>query len=61
MKIETFKIESEAEANDYLRDLLARPEYRSMAEIEHRAHTVVSGDDLKKYFVAKGAEILKNT
>ncbi len=61
MKTQTFEIAHEAEADEHLRDLLAKPEYRSMAEVKRRAHEIVSGYNLKKYFVAKGAEILKNT
>jgi hypothetical protein len=31
--VESFKIESESEADEYLKDLLAEPKYRSISEV----------------------------
>jgi hypothetical protein len=58
MSIQAFMIESEAEADDYLRDVLAKPEYRSMSEVELRAHSYISDAGLRKYFTEKAREIL---
>jgi hypothetical protein len=58
MEIGPFQIESEDEANSYLRDLLARPEYRSMVEVEHRAATYIRDPKLVDYFTSKAAEML---
>jgi hypothetical protein len=60
MTVQAFMIESEAEADDYLRDLLAKPEYRSMSEVELRAHKYINDDGLAKYFTDKAREILSS-
>ena len=59
VNIESFKIENESEADDYLRDLLAKPEYRSMGEVQQRANTYIIDAKLKNYFITKAAEMLK--
>jgi transcriptional regulator with XRE-family HTH domain len=59
MKVETFKIESEAEADDYLKDLLEKDEYRSMNVVEVRAQELIKDEHLKNYFINKAKEILK--
>jgi hypothetical protein len=57
--IEPFVIESEAEADDYLRDLLKKHEYRSMNEVYMRAQKYTKDEHLKLYFINKAKEILK--
>ena len=57
--VEPFKIESESEADDYLKDLLERKEYRSMDEITLRAIKYIDDKTLKNYFINKAREILK--
>ena len=57
--IEPFAIESELEADDYLRDLLANPDYRSMDEVRRRAEKLVKNEPLKNYFINRGQELLK--
>src|SRR5262249_18926731 len=43
--IAAFKIGSESEADTYLRDLLAKTEYRSMTEVERRAKELIHSQD----------------
>ena len=45
--VEPFKIENESEADTYLKDLLARPEYRSMTEVQSRAQKDIPDPSLK--------------
>ena len=59
--IEPFQIESESEADDYLKSLLEKPEYRSIDEVKMRAQKYVGDINLKKYFIDKATEILKST
>ncbi|BCS47816.1 MULTISPECIES: hypothetical protein [Aeromonas] len=56
--IERFKIENVTEADAFLRDLLAKDEYRSMDEVIVRARELVSDDNLRMYFINKAKEIL---
>lgn len=58
--IQSFQIESEAEADDYLKSLLGRQEYRSMDEVRMRAQKYIINVKLKNYFIDKAAEILKS-
>lgn len=58
MIVEPFRIESESEADDYLKDLLAKPEYRSMNEVNSRAHQYITDEGLRIYFIDKAKEIL---
>jgi hypothetical protein len=58
MEVTSFQIESEDEANSYLRDLLAKPEYRSIVEVEHRAAKYIRDPKLAYYFKNKAAEML---
>lgn len=58
MTVESWKIETEEEADSYLRDLLSKPEYRSMDEVQARAQRFVPDDQLRAYFINKGREIL---
>jgi hypothetical protein len=56
--IETFTIENEIYADDYLTDLLTRPEYRSMDEVRRRAQKYIENDRLRDYFVNIAQEML---
>jgi hypothetical protein len=56
--IESFQIESESEADDYLKSLLERPEYRSMDEVRMRAQKYISNVRIKDYFINKAKGIL---
>jgi hypothetical protein len=53
-----FKIESESEADYYLRNLLAQHKYRSMDEVHSRAREI-KDPRIKLYFINKGKEMLK--
>ncbi|MFQ2188611.1 hypothetical protein [Aeromonas jandaei] len=57
--IERFKIENVAEADAFLRDLLAKDEYRSMDEMIVRARKLVPDENLRMYFIKKGKQILE--
>jgi hypothetical protein len=57
--IEPFAIENETYADDYLTDLLANPDYRSMDEVRRRAQKYIKNDHLRDYFVNKAQELLK--
>ena len=58
--IESYSIDSEAEANYYLTALLKTREYRSANEIEVRAAKYIKSVELKAYFIGKGKEFLKS-
>jgi len=58
IKIEPFMIESESEADSYLKDLLTKSEYRSMDEVKIRAQKFIRDANLKNYFINKAKEIL---
>ena len=53
-----FTIDTEAEAKAYLTALLAKPEFRSMNEIEMRCAKVVREPAIQVYFLAIGAKML---
>ena len=53
-----FKIESESEADYYLRNLLAQHKYRSMDEVHSRAREI-KDPRIKLHFIDKGKEMLK--
>ena len=55
---ETYKIESNTEADHYLKELFKIPKYRSMDEVLIRSHDV-KGDELRKYFIEKGRKMLR--
>lgn len=57
--IHPFRIENEYEADDYLKSLLEKPEYRSVDEVKMRAQKYIKDDHLKIYFINKGKEMLK--
>ena len=58
--VEPFAIENELEADDYLRDLLEKPECRSMDEVHRRAQKYIKNDHLKNYFINKAKALLKS-
>jgi hypothetical protein len=43
--------DSEGEAENYLQDLLARPEYRSMDEVQIRPQEYIKAEELKTFFL----------
>ncbi|QWL62875.1 hypothetical protein HQ399_11760 [Aeromonas jandaei] len=57
--IERFKIENVAEADAFLKDLLAKDEYRSVDEVIVRARKLVPDENLRMYFINKGKQILE--
>jgi hypothetical protein len=61
--VKPFIIESESEADDYLRDLLKKDDYESVSEAMHevnmRARKYIKDQQLKKYFINKAKETLK--
>lgn len=59
MMVEPFKIESESEADSYLRDLLEKSKYRTIDEIEIRAQQYIEDNKIKNYFVKKARGMLK--
>jgi len=59
MNVGPFRIESEDEALRYLTYLLAKPEYRSMHEVELRAHKLIPNGDLRVFFIEKAKEMLE--
>ena len=59
MRVEPFMIESESEADDFLRDLLSKDQYRSMDEVRIRAQKYIKDVNIKNYFIDKAKELLK--
>jgi hypothetical protein len=59
MNIESFKIENETYADEYLEALFERPEFRSMDEVNRRAAEHITDPRLADYFKNKAREILK--
>jgi hypothetical protein len=59
MSVEPFMIESESEADDFLRDLLSKDQYRSMDEVRIRAQKYIKDVNIKNYFIDKAKELLK--
>lgn len=58
MKVESFTIENKSEADSYLTDLLEKPEYRSMDEVESRAARYIKDASIRDYFIGKAREML---
>lgn len=56
--IESFKIESESEADAYLEDFLMQKEYQSMTEVQKRASQFIPNKNIRIYFVNKARKIL---
>ncbi len=59
MMVEPFMIENESDADEYVRALLEKHEYRSMNEVNMRAQKYIKDEHLKNYFINKAKEILK--
>lgn len=59
MRVEPFMIESESEADDYLRDLLSKDEHRSMNEVSIHAQKYIKDVNIKTHFINKAKELLK--
>lgn len=59
MMVEPFMIENETDADEYVRALLEKHEYRSMNEVNMRAQRYINDERLKTYFINKANEILK--
>ena len=59
MEVQSFVIDNEYEADEYLTALLEKPEYRSMDEVIVRAQKYVKDDCLRIYFINKAKEILR--
>ncbi len=57
--IESWKIESKQEADDYLKDLLDKPDYRRLDEVLLRAQKHVPDAQIRAYFIDKGKALLK--
>lgn len=55
----SWKIESEGEADEYLKDLLSKPEYRRVDELLLRAQAHVPDKEIRVYFINKGREMLR--
>lgn len=58
MDIQPFTIDNEADAKDYLSDLLRKPEFQSMSVVEARCAKLVRDPLIKAYFLNQGAEML---
>ena len=58
--IQSYMIESESEADDYLTALFEKPEYRSMDEAHMRAAKYIKDKHLKNYFITKATAYLEN-
>jgi hypothetical protein len=54
-----FRIEIESDADEYLKDLLSHPEYRSMSEVRSRAQALIEHQELRDYFVSAAKAILE--
>lgn len=57
--IETYKIETKTEADEYLKFLFEKQEYRSMDEVLMRARNHIIDEDIKTYFIQKAKIFLK--
>jgi hypothetical protein len=51
---------TEAEADEYLEAVLAKPEYCSMHEIELRADKHTKDPHVKRHFIERAKELLKS-
>lgn len=56
--IQSFGIENETYADDYLTALFEKPEYRSMDEVRQRAAEYIKDERLKNYFINKAKDML---
>lgn len=57
--VESFVIDSESDADAYLKDLLKNDQYRSIDEVQIRAQKYIRDPIIKKYFIAKAKEMLQ--
>lgn len=57
-RVEKFKIESESEADSYLKDLLSKDEYRTIHVVRERAVRHIPDEQLRAYFIIQGEKIL---
>jgi hypothetical protein len=58
--IQSFMIESESEADDFLTALFEKPEFRSMGEVQMSAAKYIKDARLKNYFITKAEAYLAN-
>jgi len=56
--IETFVIDHESIADEYLRDLLKKPENRSMDVVERHADLRIKDARIRAYFITNAKEML---
>jgi hypothetical protein len=49
--IQSYMIENESDADEYLTALFEKPEYRSMDEARMRASKYIKDEHLKNYFI----------
>ena len=58
--IQSYMIENETDADEYLTDLLKKPEYRSMDVVQTRAAKYIKDARVKNYFINKANEYFEN-
>jgi hypothetical protein len=58
--IQSFMIENETYADDYLTALFEKPEYRSMDVVRIRAAEHIKDQRLRNYFINKATELLRS-
>ncbi len=58
--IEPFELDNEPDADAYLKDLLEKPEYRSVDEVRLRAQKYIKDERLKNRFINRASEALKS-
>lgn len=58
MSVQPFSLDNQEDADSYLSDLLKRPEYRSITEIEYRACKYIKDPALRDDFISKGRAAL---
>jgi hypothetical protein len=56
--VEKYTIDDESEADAYLKDLLAKDEFRSIDEVKNRSKELIKDESLRIYFINKAREIL---
>ncbi|WP_116138083.1 hypothetical protein [Trinickia diaoshuihuensis] len=59
--IESYKIESEDEADAYLKDLFSDPQRRSMAEAAARADKYITSEHIRNYFLSQAKKSLSTS
>jgi hypothetical protein len=58
--IQSYMIENETDADEYLTALLEKPEYRSMDEVHMRAAKYIKDEHVKNYFINKAKAYFEN-